>query len=165
LHQETGTTFVFVTHDQAEALALSSRVAIFDHGELLQVGAPREVYERPASRFVAEFLGEIISCRWRRRRAGRWRGDGALEDEHGVGAARRPDSPGPRPLLAIRPSTCRLALQPPPGSENGLSRRTPRRSGSRAAHRPQRGGADLQQLAMVEDGDARGERQRPSAWS
>ena len=59
LHEETGTTFVFVTHDQSEALALSSRVAIFNHGELLQVGAPQEVYERPANRFVAEFLGEI----------------------------------------------------------------------------------------------------------
>ena len=59
LHQETGTTFVFVTHDQSEALALSSRVAIFNHGKLLQVGAPDEVYDRPANRFVAEFLGEI----------------------------------------------------------------------------------------------------------
>ncbi|RWG28342.1 MAG: ABC transporter ATP-binding protein, partial [Mesorhizobium sp.] len=51
LHQETGTTFVFVTHDQSEALALSSRVAIFNHGKLLQVGRPDEVYDRPASRF------------------------------------------------------------------------------------------------------------------
>jgi putative spermidine/putrescine transport system ATP-binding protein len=59
LHQETGTTFVFVTHDQSEALALSSRVAIFNHGELLQVGRPQDVYERPSNRFVAEFLGEI----------------------------------------------------------------------------------------------------------
>ena len=59
LHQELGTTFVFVTHDQSEALSLSSRVAIFNHGKLLQVGAPQEIYERPASRFVAEFLGEI----------------------------------------------------------------------------------------------------------
>ena len=59
LHQEFGTTFVFVTHDQSEALSLSSRVAIFNHGEVLQVGAPQDVYERPASRFVAEFLGEI----------------------------------------------------------------------------------------------------------
>lgn len=59
LHQETGTTFIFVTHDQSEALALSSRVAIFNHGELLQVGSPQDVYERPDNRFVAEFLGEI----------------------------------------------------------------------------------------------------------
>jgi putative spermidine/putrescine transport system ATP-binding protein len=59
LHRETGTTFVFVTHDQEEALALSSRVAIFEKGRLQQIAAPREVYERPANRFVAEFLGDI----------------------------------------------------------------------------------------------------------
>jgi putative spermidine/putrescine transport system ATP-binding protein len=59
LHGEFGTTFVFVTHDQSEALSLSSRVAIFDHGALLQVDTPQAIYERPESRFVAEFLGEI----------------------------------------------------------------------------------------------------------
>lgn len=59
LHRETGTTFVFVTHDQSEALALSSRIAIFDHGTLQQLDAPRDVYERPKNRFVAEFLGDI----------------------------------------------------------------------------------------------------------
>ena len=59
LHRETGTTFVFVTHDQSEALALSNRVAIFDHGKLQQLASPKEAYERPANRFVAEFLGEI----------------------------------------------------------------------------------------------------------
>jgi putative spermidine/putrescine transport system ATP-binding protein len=59
LHQETGTTFVFVTHDQSEALALSTRVAIFNQGKLQQVAAPRDIYERPANRFVAEFLGDI----------------------------------------------------------------------------------------------------------
>lgn len=59
LHQETGTTFVFVTHDQSEALALSTRVGIFNQGQLQQLGTPREVYERPANRFVAEFLGDV----------------------------------------------------------------------------------------------------------
>ncbi len=59
LHQETGTTFVFVTHDQSEALALSTRVGIFNQGRLQQLGTPREVYERPANRFVAEFLGDV----------------------------------------------------------------------------------------------------------
>ncbi len=59
LHRELGTTFVFVTHDQSEALALSSRVAIFDKGTLQQIAPPKEVYERPANRFVAEFLGDI----------------------------------------------------------------------------------------------------------
>lgn len=59
LHRETGTTFVFVTHDQSEALALSTRIAIFEKGRLQQLGAPRDVYERPSNRFAAEFLGEI----------------------------------------------------------------------------------------------------------
>ncbi|APX24666.1 MAG: ABC transporter ATP-binding protein [Rhodobacteraceae bacterium] len=59
LHRDLGTTFVFVTHDQEEALALSTRIAIFNHGELQQVGTPDTVYERPANRFTAEFLGDI----------------------------------------------------------------------------------------------------------
>ncbi|MCC5970703.1 MAG: ABC transporter ATP-binding protein [Pararhodobacter sp.] len=59
LHRETGTTFVFVTHDQEEALTLSSRIAIFDAGRLQQIGPPRDIYERPENRFVAEFLGDI----------------------------------------------------------------------------------------------------------
>ncbi|MCC5973940.1 MAG: ABC transporter ATP-binding protein [Rubellimicrobium sp.] len=59
LHRELGTTFVFVTHDQSEALALSSRVAIFEKGRLQQIAPPREVYDAPANRFVAEFLGDI----------------------------------------------------------------------------------------------------------
>ncbi|MFT3688467.1 ABC transporter ATP-binding protein [Paenirhodobacter sp.] len=59
LHRELGTTFVFVTHDQEEALALSTRIAIFNHGTLQQDGPPEEIYTRPSNRFVAEFLGEI----------------------------------------------------------------------------------------------------------
>lgn len=59
LHKETGTTFIFVTHDQTEALALSSRVAIFDKGKMQQIAAPQAAYERPANLFVAEFLGDI----------------------------------------------------------------------------------------------------------
>ncbi|MBT8154232.1 ABC transporter ATP-binding protein [Epibacterium ulvae] len=59
IHAKMGTTFVFVTHDQSEALALSSRVAIFDQGKLQQLADPTTVYERPSTRFVAEFLGDI----------------------------------------------------------------------------------------------------------
>lgn len=58
LHRELGTTFVFVTHDQEEALAMSDRIAVLRDGRLVQVGTPVELYERPASRYVAEFLGE-----------------------------------------------------------------------------------------------------------
>jgi putative spermidine/putrescine transport system ATP-binding protein len=58
LHRRIGRTFVNVTHDQEEALSLSDRVAILNHGKLVQEGAPAELYERPRTRFVADFLGK-----------------------------------------------------------------------------------------------------------
>jgi putative spermidine/putrescine transport system ATP-binding protein len=57
LQQELGITFVYVTHDQEEALTMSDRLAVFDHGRIEQVGAPADVYEHPASEFVAGFVG------------------------------------------------------------------------------------------------------------
>ena len=54
---EVGITFVYVTHDQEEALTMSDRLAVFDEGKIVQVGAPAEVYERPATEFVAGFVG------------------------------------------------------------------------------------------------------------
>lgn len=57
LQRQVGITFVFVTHDQGEALAMSDRVAIFNEGKIVQVGPPTEVYERPQTRFVADFVG------------------------------------------------------------------------------------------------------------
>jgi iron(III) transport system ATP-binding protein len=59
LQRRTGITFVYVTHDQAEAMALSDRIAVLHGGVLLQDGAPREVYMRPASREVADFMGLV----------------------------------------------------------------------------------------------------------
>lgn len=57
LHQQCGTTMLFVTHDQWEAMALATRIAVMHQGELQQVGTPQEIYDRPANRFVAEFVG------------------------------------------------------------------------------------------------------------
>ncbi len=57
LQREVGITFVFVTHDQEEALAMSDRVGVMSDGRLLQIGTPAEVYEHPANRFVADFIG------------------------------------------------------------------------------------------------------------
>ncbi len=57
LHQQCGTTKLFVTHDQWEAMALATRIAVMQGGELQQVGTPQEIYDRPANRFVAEFVG------------------------------------------------------------------------------------------------------------
>ncbi|WP_022703035.1 ABC transporter ATP-binding protein [Pseudorhodobacter ferrugineus] len=58
LQQETGITFVFVTHDQEEALTMSDRIAVMSAGHIQQVGSPRDIYTRPANRFVASFIGE-----------------------------------------------------------------------------------------------------------
>ncbi|MGW0884787.1 ABC transporter ATP-binding protein [Streptomyces sp. NPDC002671] len=57
LQREVGITFVFVTHDQEEALTMSDRIAVFEQGRIAQVGTPAEIYERPANAFVASFVG------------------------------------------------------------------------------------------------------------
>ena len=57
IQREVGITFVYVTHDQDEALSMSDRIAVFNEGRIEQVGTPAEVYERPATEFVAGFVG------------------------------------------------------------------------------------------------------------
>lgn len=65
IQQRLGTTFVLVTHDQEEALVMSDRIVVMNAGRVEQVGTPRDIYRRPGSRFVAEFIGEtsLVSCR------------------------------------------------------------------------------------------------------
>ena len=58
LHDKIGITFIYVTHDQSEALAVSDRIAVMNQGKVLQVGTPFEIYESPATQFVAQFIGE-----------------------------------------------------------------------------------------------------------
>ena len=58
LHDKIGITFIYVTHDQSEALAVSDRIAVMNSGHVLQVGTPYEIYEQPATQFVAQFIGE-----------------------------------------------------------------------------------------------------------
>lgn len=58
LQEQVGITFLFVTHDQEEALTVSDRIAVMDQGQVLQIGTPTEIYERPNCRFVADFIGE-----------------------------------------------------------------------------------------------------------
>ncbi|GLS23683.1 ABC transporter ATP-binding protein [Labrys miyagiensis] len=119
LHQEFGTTFVFVTHDQSEALSLSSRVAIFNHGQLLQVGTPQDVYERPASRFVSEFLGEInllpLQDVQRENDSARGSCDGSVLDVPSQSHAGRTG------ILAIRPEHMDVAAAPKEDSLNCLA--------------------------------------------
>ena len=58
LQAETGITFIFVTHDQEEALTMSDRIAVMSAGKIQQIGSPREIYDEPVNRFVADFIGE-----------------------------------------------------------------------------------------------------------
>jgi putative spermidine/putrescine transport system ATP-binding protein len=65
IHHRLGLTIVFVTHDQTEALTMSDRIAVFNHGKIEQIGSPSDIYDRPTTQFVAEFIGEtnLISGR------------------------------------------------------------------------------------------------------
>ena len=64
IHDKVGITFIYVTHDQSEALSVSDRIAVMNHGRALQIGTPYEIYEAPATEFVARFIGEtnIFDC-------------------------------------------------------------------------------------------------------
>jgi len=78
LHEEFKITTVYVTHDQAEAMATSDRIAVLDHGRLVQFGRPAEIFDRPKTRFVAEFVGKANIL------TGRMAGDGQLHMADGV---------------------------------------------------------------------------------
>ena len=114
LQARLGTTFIMVTHDQGEAMSLADRIAVLDRGRPLQVGPPRELYDRPATRFVAEFLGDVNLLEGRvLARQGCAR---RVELQGGaVVAATAPDegsfAPGAAVALAIRPEA--LAIERP----------------------------------------------------
>jgi spermidine/putrescine ABC transporter ATP-binding subunit len=114
LQHEVGITFVVVTHDQEEALVMADRIAVLKDGKLLQCGAPREVYERPRSRFVAEFIGSMNFFAGVAAPGGVAVGGmpitGALPD----GAA-----PGRAAVAAVRPE--RIKLFPAPDAANRVS--------------------------------------------
>ncbi|MCD2185332.1 ABC transporter ATP-binding protein [Rhizobium sp. GN54] len=115
LQQRLGFTAVYVTHDQDEALAVSDRVVIMKDGEIAQAGSPRELYEAPASAFIADFMGEanVVDCEVLTSEGDRARiRIGALE--HFIPA--RGARPGPA-RLAVRPNAVTLE----PASEAALS--------------------------------------------
>lgn len=100
LQRETGITFVFVTHDQDEALAMSDRIAVMQGGRVQQLGKPEEIYEAPANRFVADFIGgaNLIPARIGARGA----------EAEGLGVVPATGAVGAEVTLAIRPE--RLAI-------------------------------------------------------
>src|SRR5437763_10516109 len=58
IHREVGITMIYVTNDQTEAMTMSDRIAVFSNGRLEQIGSPLEIYNRPANRFVGQFIGD-----------------------------------------------------------------------------------------------------------
>ncbi|NJO31904.1 MAG: ABC transporter ATP-binding protein [Rhodospirillales bacterium] len=121
LQQSLGITFVFVTHDQEEAMALSDRMAIMANGNVLQIGTPRTMYERPASVAVATFLGKanIVPCR-----IVSSVGKRVMLDASGLGAFIVEDSrrwpAGTTAALVLRPEQLTLSVGKPPESANSL---------------------------------------------
>ncbi len=101
LQSETGITFVFVTHDQEEALTMSDRIGVMSAGHLLQIGTPREIYDRPVNRFVADFIGETNFL------PGRVEA-GAVRIGSGETLAVPPGDHGGEVVLAIRPEQIRI---------------------------------------------------------
>src|SRR5260370_2029368 len=104
IHSDVGVTVLYVTHDQEEALTMSDRIALMNRGRIAQLGTAEDLYERPASHFVANFIGESNLLEGRVESA-----DGGAVFVHG-GGVRLPVSPGPR---AFRPAeSCTLMLRP-----------------------------------------------------
>jgi putrescine transport system ATP-binding protein len=117
LQRATGAGFVMVTHDQSEALALADRVAVLEAGRLAQLGPPQALYERPATRHVASFLGAANILE------GRVEADGAVACA--AGCRLRPAAPpalppGAAAAFALRPERIRLLAGAPP-EENGIA--------------------------------------------
>ncbi len=113
IHRETGVTMLYVTHDQTEAMTMSDRIAVFNHGRLAQVASPLEVYHRPATRFVGAFVGD--SNFLPARRVAGQPGMVALED---IGQARLNDTTAlpDRLEVLVRPERIRVldGGSPPP---------------------------------------------------
>jgi putrescine transport system ATP-binding protein len=122
IQERVGITFIMVTHDQEEAMTMSTRIGIMDAGRILQVGTPGEIYEFPANRFVAGFIGAINQF------AGRVvsRQDGGLMVQaEGLATAllvRLPHevAQGSPVVVAVRPEKVRIGIEAPPPGDNCL---------------------------------------------
>jgi len=123
IQEHLGVTFIVVTHDQEEAMTLSSRIGVMNAGQIVQVGTPQEIYEYPGTRFVADFIGSVNMFEGR-----------VVEDEpdytlihspeaggnlyisHGISCA-----PGAQASVAVRPEKIIASRERPAGDRNNLS--------------------------------------------
>ncbi|HNB28355.1 MAG TPA: ABC transporter ATP-binding protein [Alphaproteobacteria bacterium] len=109
LQQDSGIAFVVVTHDQEEALTLADRIALLDHGRIVQLDTPRALYDRPASRFAADFIGLMNFIPGEAR--------GGVFEARGLGTVPAPTGGGN--LLAIRPERVHLSAAAQAGALAG----------------------------------------------
>jgi iron(III) transport system ATP-binding protein len=114
LQRDLKITTIYVTHDQSEALALSHQIAVMSAGRIQQIGTPREIYERPQSQFVADFVGTTNFVEGRV--LSREPGEGIYRIETELGALSalsvEPVTPGSKVVLSIRPEDVRLSEAP-----------------------------------------------------
>ncbi len=114
LQAKLGLTFIIVTHDQQEAMTVADRIGVMDHGRLIQVATPPEIYERPNSRWVADFIGDVNLIEGRVVEVG---APGMLIASASAGQLRAPSStdakPGDTVWVALRPEKVRIAHEPP----------------------------------------------------
>ena len=114
LQRRLGLTFVVVTHDQEEALGMASRIAVMEKGRLAQVGTPAEIYDRPASRFVADFIGEVNLFE------GEARATGETVSLSGPEGEIRAHGTAPVAALAVRPEAISVSATRPGAGDNVL---------------------------------------------
>ena len=117
IQRELGITFVYVTHDQEEALTMSDRIAVMNAGNVEQIGTPTEIYDRPTSVFVAGFIGQANL--WHGRQTGRANRDYVEVDVLGATLRARPGDttiePGGQATLMVRPERVRVWMERPTG--------------------------------------------------
>ncbi|MGE3147918.1 MAG: ABC transporter ATP-binding protein [Pseudorhodoplanes sp.] len=123
LHRELGISVLYVTHDQEEALVMSDRIAVFDRGHIEQIGRPKELYERPRTRFVADFIGSSSFLPGIVREAN---GDYAVVETE-AGALRGFNSgglsAGSKAVMTVRPERVSIGTRQPDSSVNALDGR------------------------------------------
>lgn len=124
IQEKTGTTFVIVTHDQEEAMTVASRVAVMDHGKIIQVATPEQIYEAPNSVYVADFIGDVNLIQGTARASGehRYAIDWADDQPPLIAASARPFSEGATCHLAVRPEKVAIS-QTRPEADNAVEGR------------------------------------------
>ncbi|WP_277224059.1 ABC transporter ATP-binding protein [Mycolicibacterium hassiacum] len=117
IQREVGITFIYVTHDQEEALTMSDRIAVMNAGNVDQIGTPTEIYDRPATVFVASFIGQANL--WSGRQTGRLNRDYVEVEVLGTRLKARPGDttiePGGHATLMVRPERVRVSTEAPSG--------------------------------------------------